>query len=160
MLKRLVVLLGLFVAAHAAYAQDREKLIGIWKLVSFETEFQATGERKPNFGKNPNGFVIFTPEGRMMVVLTAEGRKAPETDEDRAALLRTMFAYTGIYRLEGDKFVTKVDVSWNEAWTGTEQTRFYKMDGNRLDIISAWAPSGVIPGRPIVRGILTWERVK
>ena len=160
MLKRLVVLLGLFVAAHGAYAQDREKLFGIWKLVSFETEFQATGERKPTFGKNPNGFIIFTPEGRMMVVLTAEGRKAPETDEDRAALLRTMFAYTGIYRLEGDKFVTKVDVSWNEAWTGTEQTRFYKMGGNRLDIISAWAPSGVIPGRPIVRGILTWERVK
>src|SRR2546422_6473711 len=107
MLKRLVVLLGLFAVAHAAYAQDREKLIGIWKLLSFETEFQATGERKPNFGKNPNGFVIFTPEGRMMAVLTAEGRKAPETDEDRAALLRTMFAYTGIYRLEGDKFVTK-----------------------------------------------------
>ena len=160
MLRRMAVLLGLFVATHTACAQDREKPLGIWKLVSFDTEFQATGERKAVYGKNPNGYIIFTSEGRMMVVITGEGRKPANTDEDRAALLRTMFAYTGIYRIEADKFTTKVDVSWNEAWTGTDQVRFYKLDGNRLDIISAWAPSGVIPGRPIVRGILTWERAK
>ena len=34
----------------------------------------------------------------------------PQTDEDRANLLKTMFAYTGIYRIEGDKLITKVDV--------------------------------------------------
>ena len=96
----------------------------------------------------------------MMAVLTAEGRKPAETDEERAALLRTMFAYTGIYRLDGDKFVTKVDVSWNEAWTGTEQARFYKIEGNRLDIISDWLPGASIPGRPMVRAIVSWERVR
>ncbi len=71
-----------------------------------------------------------------------------------------MISYSGIYRLEADKFVTKVDIAWNEAWTGTEQVRFYKLQGDRLDIISAPAPSVTIAGNPIVRGILTWEREK
>ena len=71
-----------------------------------------------------------------------------------------MISYSGIYRLEADKFTTKVDISWNEAWTGTEQVRFYKLEGDRLDIISAWAPAVAIPGNPMTRGILTWERQK
>jgi hypothetical protein len=27
-----------------------------------------------------------------------------------------------------------VDISWNEEWTGTNQTRFLSLDGNRLTI--------------------------
>ena len=43
-----------------------------------------------------------------------------------------------LYRLEGDKWVTKVDVSWNPAWNGTDQVRFYKLDTlGFLDGISA-----------------------
>jgi len=96
----------------------------------------------------------------MMAVLEGEGRKAPQTDEDRVALFRNMFAYTGTYRLEGDKWITKVDVSWNPAWNGTDQARFYKLEGDRLHVISAWAPSPNLTGRPMVRGITTWEKSK
>ena len=160
MFGRMAVFLGFLVVTHTACAQDREKVLGIWKLVSFEIEYQVSGERKPVYGKNPKGYFIFTSEGRMMTVITGEGRKPAKTDEDRAQLLRTMFAYTGTYRLEADKFITTVDASWNEAWTGTEQVRFYKIDGNRLDIISAWLPDPNDPARPLVRGILTWERPK
>ena len=155
-----VILLGVALAVPSAIADDRAKLLGIWKLKSFVTEFQASGERRPLYGNNPLGYIIFTPEGRMMVVITGEGRKPAQTNDERAALFTTMFAYTGMYRLEADKFVTKVDVSWNEIWTGTDQVRFFKLDGDRLDIISAWAPSGAIPEKPIVRGVLSWERVQ
>ena len=71
-----------------------------------------------------------------------------------------MFAYTGMYRLEDDKWVTKVDVSWNPARNGTDQVRFYKLDGDRLQVTSAWAPNPNLPGSPITRGVLMWERVK
>ena len=95
MFGRLAVLLGFLIATHVSYAQDREKLLGTWKLVSFEMEYQASGERKFVYGKEPKGYVVFTPEGRMMTVITGEGRNPAKTDEDRAALLRTMIAYTG-----------------------------------------------------------------
>jgi Lipocalin-like domain len=69
-----------------------------------------------------------------------------------------MMAYTGRYRVEGEKFITKVDVSWNELWNGSEQERFYKLDGNRLDIVSDWVQHLLLPNTPIVRAILRWER--
>jgi hypothetical protein len=159
MIARISALLLLLIASHGIIAQEKERLVGIWKLTSFDTEFQATGERRAVFGKNPKGYIIFTPEGRMMALITGDGRKPAETDPDRAALFRSMFAYSGIYHVETDKFTTKVDISWNEAWTGTEQVRFYKLEGEQLHIISAWAQSS-LPERPVVRGILTWEKVK
>ena len=158
-LKWLVVLILFVIAVQPTFADDRAKLLGIWKLVSFEGEFQDTGERIDWEGKNPTGYIIFTPEGRMMAVIEGEGRKLPQTDQDRVGLLRTMLAYSGMYRLEENKFITKVDVSWNPAWNGTDQVRFYKFDDNRLVISTSWGPSQRYAGR-VSRALLNWERVK
>ena len=153
-----LVVLGLFlVAVQPCFADDREKILGIWRLVSFEVEFQVTGEREHIRGKNPTGFIIFTPEGRMMVVLTNEGRKAPKTDQDRADLFNAMVAYTGMYRIEGDRWITKVDVSGNPALLGTEQARFFRVDGDRLQEITQWS---VRPEKGMGRTVITWERAK
>ncbi len=148
------------VTVTSASAQSSSPVAGTWKLVAFETEIQATGERRQVYGKSPNGYLILTQDGRLMTIVTAENRKAGDAEAERAALHRTMIGYSGTYRIDGDKLVTKVDVSWNESWTGTEQTRDIKLDGNRLDILTAWAPAPNIAGNPTVRGVLVWERSK
>ena len=141
-------------------SDSQTKLIGIWKVVSFDVEDKESGYRKPFYGDaNPNGYMIFTPEGRVMVLLVSEQRESGQTDEEQALLLRTMLSYTGFYRFEGDKFITTVDVSWNESWTGTDQVRFYTLDGNRSDIMTEWMPNPIHLER-IARGILSWERAK
>jgi hypothetical protein len=159
-LKWLVILVLFFIAAQPSFTDDRSKVLGIWRLVSFEMELQATGERENIRGKNPTGYVIFTPEGRMMVVLTDEGRKAPSTDQDRSDLFKSMLAYTGMYRIEGDKWITKVDVSGNPAMVGTEQARFFRVDGDRLQESTPVAQWAARPEKGMVRFILTWERAK
>ena len=159
-LKWLGILVLFLIAVQPSFADDRAKILGIWRLVSFEVEYQATGEKEPLLGKNPTGYIIFTPERRAMLILTGEGRKVPNSDQDRADLLKSMFAYTGMYRIEGDKWITKVDVSWNPAWVGTEQVRFFRFDGDRLYVISAWAQSVLRPERGMARGIVTFERAK
>jgi hypothetical protein len=68
-----------------------------------------------------------------------------------------MIAYTGKFRLEGDKFITKVDVAWNEGWVGTEQVRFWRVEEGKLHIISAPIPNPNVPGGKMI-GILVWER--
>lgn len=152
------VIAALFLmAGQPSFADDREKVLGIWRLVSFEVEFQVTGEREHTRGKNPTGFIIFTSEGRLMVVLTNEGRKAPKTDQDRADLFNSMVAYTGMYRIEDDKWITKVDVSANPALVGTEQARFFRVDGDRLQEITQWSPR---PEKGMGRTVITWERVR
>lgn len=155
--KWLAIVALFFIASQPSFADDRAKILGIWRLVSFEVEFQATGEREHIRGKNPTGYIIFTPEGRMMVLLTNEGRKVPKTDQDRAELFNSMVAYTGIYRIEDDKWIIKVDVSGNPALVGTEQARFFRVDGDRLQEITQWTPR---PEKGMGRTVITWERAK
>jgi len=95
-----------------------------------------------------------------MAILTGEGRKAPKTDQDRADLLNSMYAYTGMYHLEGDKWITKVDVAWNPEWIGTEQTRFFKVDGDRLQVVTTWGVAPSWPEKGMGRGVVTFERAK
>jgi hypothetical protein len=152
--------IGALLIAQSAGADDRERLIGTWKIVSYDNEFQDGSPRRALYGQNPTGYVILTAEGRMMGIVAGEGRKPAKTDEERATLLRTMFAYSGMYSLEGDRWITSVEVSWNPAWNGTEQVRFYKLDGNRLEVTAAWGANPNLPGSPITRGVLLFERSK
>lgn len=92
-----------------------------------------------------------------MTVTTAEGRTPGETDAERAALQKSMLACTGKYRIEGDEFITTIDASWKEGWNSTEQRRRFRLDGDKLFIESAPAPSITSPGKVDFRRIV-WER--
>jgi len=94
-----------------------------------------------------------------MVLTTGENRTGGMGDAERAALHRSMLAYTGTYRVEGSDFITTVDVSWNELWNGTEQRRHFRIEGDRLLIETEPAPSIVFPGKTDFRR-LVWKREK
>ena len=138
---------------------DPGGLVGVWQLKSFVVESVETKERRNVYGENPKGYVVITPE-RFTAIITGEGRKAAQNDEERANLMRTMFAYSGVYRVEGNTLTTKVDVSWNEAWTGTDQVRFFRLERDRLFIETSPAPATNFPQLGVTRGILEWERSK
>ena len=69
-----------------------------------------------------------------------------------------MIAYAGTYTVQADKVIHHVDISWNEAWTGTDQVWFFKLDGNILSITTAPNKSPM-DGRE-GRTVLVWEKVK
>ena len=143
-----ILALLLLIIASPAVAQDAS-LIGTWKLVAFENRID-NEPPIPQLGARPTGYIIFTREGRLMTVLTGDGRKAGTGDAERVALHKTMFAYTGKYRVEGNNLITAVDVSWNEAWNGTELRRAFRIEGEKLFVESAPAPSFNFPGKTSV----------
>ena len=159
MKKALIALCLMLSWALPAVADERQQLVGMWKLQTYDVEFQDTDEHKAPFGAHPNGIGIFTADGRTMAILTAEGRKVPQTDADRIEAFRSMVAYSGTYRLEEDRWITTVDITWNEAWMGTEQVRFYRVDGDTLTVTTPWRPSVIFDGR-IARTLLTWTKMK
>jgi hypothetical protein len=140
-----------------AMRDAEDKLVGTWKIVSAVMEDVETKEQKLVWGERPNGYIVLTPLGRWIVVQTAEERKAPRTDEDRGAAFRSMLAYSGKYHVEGDKIIIKVDIAWDESWNGTEQVRFYRIEGDRLHIEAAPQPYANFGGK-VMRGILIWAR--
>jgi hypothetical protein len=72
-------------------------------------------------------------------------------------LFNTLVAYTGPYRVDGDKWITMVEVSMNPAWVGTEQTRMFQISGDRLQETS---PYMARPDNRMARAVITYERVK
>ncbi|HEX9472357.1 MAG TPA: lipocalin-like domain-containing protein [Bradyrhizobium sp.] len=143
--------------SSTARAANSDALIGNWKLVSWQVV--VGNETQDPFGSSPTGYLLLTREGRAMAITTADHRKPGEGVAERAALHKSMLAYSGKYRIEGDDFITIVDISWNEIWNGTEQRRHYRIEGDRLFIESAPAPSILYPGKTDFRR-LVWEREK
>lgn len=133
------------------------KLAGTWKLISAVMEDVDTREQRLLWGKHPNGYLVLTPTGRWIVIQTAERRTAPNTDEERSAALHTMLAYSGKFRVEGNKVIIKVDISWDESWRGMEQVRLYRIDGDKLHIEALPQPYAAFGGK-VMRGILVWAR--
>jgi hypothetical protein len=157
---RALLLCALLLVNVPAHASDSDKIIGTWKLVSVVYEDAQTTERTPVLGEHPHGYQIATPEGRWLALVTADGRPVPKPDEDRAQALHTMIAYSGRYRVEGGKVITKVEVAWNEAWVGGEQVRFLRFEGD--DLLHIESPPMPHPNvnYKVVRVIVTWQRDK
>ena len=134
------------------------RLHGSWRLVSFELELQESKTRTQPWGADPNGRLIFGADGRMMVLVTAKTRESGSADAQQAALYRAMMAYTGRYRVDADSFIVQVDACWNEAWNGTEQERFYTLDGDALEVFTAWMPNPLAADNAMGRGVLGFVR--
>ena len=121
-------------------------------------EVKESGETFPPMGEKPTGYVIFTPEGRLSFTLSAEGRQPATTDQERAALLSSVIAYTGSYRLEGNRWITQVDVAWNPEWVGTEQTRYFQVEADRLTVTTPWRVMPNWPEKGLTRSIVSFQR--
>ena len=156
----LLLLCALGLASTSARAADSDRIVGTWRLLSVVYEDAQTKERTPVLGEHPHGYQIATPEGRWLALVTADGRPVPKTDEDRANALRTMIAYSGRYRVEDGKVITKVEVAWNEAWVGGEQVRFLRFEGD--DLLHIESPPMAHPNvnNKVVHVIVTWQRDK
>jgi Lipocalin-like domain len=123
--------------SSTAELADGNALLGTWKLQSYVVATDA-GEKSTPYGEHPNGYLSYSVDGRMQVIGTTCGRivphNAPPPDEERVALYETMFAYAGTYSIEDGRVTHHVDISWNEVWTGTDQVRFYEINGNILTL--------------------------
>jgi hypothetical protein len=134
------VALASALSSSIAAAADNS-IVGAWRVQSFVREVVATGERQNEFGEKPNGYIIYQPDGRMFFMLVADNRAkptgTPPSDEEKVRLFGILVAYSGTYVVEGDKATHKVDLSWNQSWTGGDQVRFFKVDGTTLTITTA-----------------------
>lgn len=152
------LLAGLWFAVGAIPASaDDNRIVGSWKAVSLIYEDPATKEQILPFGQHPKGRMVILPTGQWIIISTAEGRKPPTNDAEKAAALSTMTSYTGRYHFEGDKIVTRVEASWSEGQVGTDVTRSFQIDGDHLILTSPAVPNPNL-GNRVVRSIVTWER--
>lgn len=161
--RTLALFIGVLLPLTSMDAKDgSEKLYGTWSLISFSQKFVATGETIEVFGESPSGFINYSRDGRMMVLIVKDERPKPSdlanmTDQERAELFKTMVAYGGTYTLEDETITHHLDISFNQIWTGTDQVRNIKFDGEKV-ILSTNPQPRLQDGRVVVAN-LTWEKV-
>jgi Lipocalin-like domain len=160
---RRILLIPLLLAALAtatAAAQDNP-LLGTWRLKSFVREVAETGERYNQMGERPDGYLSYAADGRMLAFFVSDNQIRPQvdpTDEERIKLHKGMLAYGGAYKLSSGKVVHHIDIEWDGRRLGTEQVRFYAIEGDTL-VIKTESNKSPVDGREGV-GVLTFERVR
>jgi hypothetical protein len=160
---KLVVLALSALIASTGYGTADEVLDGTWKLVSSKRTNTATGATVDTLGPAPQGFIMYGRDGRMMVIEARGDRPKPAdlakmTDQQRSQLFSSMLAYAGTYKFDGKTIEHHIDLSWNQAWTGTAQAREVKKEGDRLIYTTRPAPSPIDGSMGFAT--LVWEKVK
>ncbi|MGA8873818.1 MAG: lipocalin-like domain-containing protein [Candidatus Acidiferrales bacterium] len=144
-------------------AAHQHPAVGSWRLISSEaTTVDDEGNTEVIVTENPQGYIMFTPWGRMMTVCVgghSDREKVPTSQADFSDLWKRMLAYTGTYRVEGDELVTNVEISWYPLWAGTEQRRKFTLEGNKLTVVTKPQPMGTgHRAKSMVTCKVVWER--
>ena len=146
-----------------ANAQCKDSVVGTWKLLSNTATTEKGDVNKAAFGQNPSGLLTYTADGRMMAIISDDGRKplsipdrvaAPA--EERAQAYSTFMAYAGRYTFTCDKMVHHVEVASLQNWVNTDQTRFVTLQGNRMFLRNTPQSRGGV----MVTIESVWERLK
>ncbi len=128
-------------------------LAGTWKLDAVHREVMATGQRTEPYGAQPEGLLVFTPEGRMIGLIVPSA-----TDSAGAAVPRNLVAYSGPYTSEGPgKVAYHVDISISPTQKGTVTARTYTLVGDKLTLVTIPAKG---PDGQETRTVLEWRRSK
>jgi len=158
-LAALVALVALVTPA-SAFA---ETLAGKWKLVAAE-DLRADGTvaRYP-WGRHPIGAIVVEGGSCYVQIMSGDVPSFSATgssanDQMKASLLSSYIAYTGPCTFDDAAGTTtmKVEAAWRPDYVGTQQTRFYRFDGNRM--LYGPAPNSIRGGPESLTRRLTLER--
>lgn len=134
-------------------------LIGSWQLDSFELQTKDGTVLHP-YGQDLAGYLFYNADGFMSAAFMNAARGRKQGDDLEAAAKTSTYdqfmAYSGPYEVTGDRIKHTVEVASLEVWTHTIQERWYKIDGDRLELLTQ--PLTVGSDAPV--GRLVWHRVK
>jgi hypothetical protein len=130
-------------ALGAAAADDAANpLVGVWGVMELAAWNLDANTVERLYGARPTGMLAYSKGGRMVIFLAGEERPTQSgpllTDADRAANYRTTIAaYAGSYRVDGDKVTHRVATSLNPSVNGSDEVRFFKIEGEKLIVSTA-----------------------
>lgn len=117
---------------------DKEKLLGVWVLVS-NVHISVSGKKYFPYGEKPLGRLMYTAENMMSVIISKSDRKKFAKDrmfegspDEKISATESFLAYTGKFEIIGNEVLHHVDMSFFPNWIGTVQRRFWKLEEPNL----------------------------
>jgi hypothetical protein len=138
-----------------------DDFVGTWRLVSMEGR-SSDGTVAYPLGEDARGFIMYTPDRYMSVVISqAERTRLGTSDllagsqEQMAEAARSYISYAGRYEVHGEWIRHLVEASLFPDWTGTTQSRRYSFKGHRLTL----STDPILWGGQQRTAVLAWERI-
>ncbi|HEY4371983.1 MAG TPA: lipocalin-like domain-containing protein [Burkholderiales bacterium] len=110
-------------------------ILGTWYLDEAYA-IDDTGARLYDlYGAKPDGIINYGADGRMVALITHEGRRKINGDRqaappaERAEAYESSIGYAGPYSVEGDHVLHHVDIASYPNWVNTDLKRFYQREG-------------------------------
>ena len=152
-MKRTILILSvLFLMTTSTLAQTNS-LAGTWMLTAADV-IKPEGTRTQDYGPEPHGLLIFTPDGHYMLeiyrvtrVKFADNDKFHGTPEEYKDIFLGMSCHFGTYVADIEKgtITFKIDSASFSNWDGTTQVRSFTLKGDELSWRVPARPDGSIP---------------
>lgn len=140
---------------------DNGNLTGVWSLVSVENT-GADGSKTFPYGGQPQGMLVFEPDGDYAIQILKEGRpkvmandKNKATPEENAALVQGNNSHFGSFSVdEGKRIIRfKIEHAFYPNWEGTIQERTYTLENNILRYVVTQTTNG-----GAITAMVVWKR--
>jgi Lipocalin-like domain len=140
-----------------AAAEVRAALLGAWRLLSLRN-VQPDGTVSYPLGPGAVGQLVYSENGRMSAQLMRPGTPGFQaenaqqaTDAEKLAAYGNYTGYYGSFRIDADAgaVIHEVEGSTFPNMIGTDQVRYYHIEGDRLDL-EADSPPG--------RSYVAWQK--
>lgn len=144
----------------------RSRLIGAWKLVSYQEIPVDGSEPFEPLGHEPHGIIMYTPDGYMSAQLSRVDRPAfatgdwfEGTTENYVTEANSYIAYSGPFDVDEKKqtLTHSMFVSLFPNWIGQTQPRAVKLEDDTLHL-GTTAP--IQSAGKTVNSILKWRRAE
>ena len=152
----------LFFGAGLTMAQQagtKDQIVGVWTLISEEGK-NPDGSKMLPFGPNPNGIVIFEPNGHYALQIIRSGlpkfasnNRTQGTPDENKAVVQGLLSHFGTYSVSDGNVVFHIESSSYPNWSGTESKRPFTMAGDELKWKTTPASGGGVAE-------LVWKRAK
>ena len=136
-------------------------LLGTWYLrEAFAVDTQ--GQRLFDvYGPRPSGIIHYGADGRMMALITHDGRqrlsgldRQDATEHESAVAYKAGIGYAGSYNLDGNWITHHVDVSTYPNWIGARLRREVRLLDDAVELLTAAQPQNGV--ETVIK--LVWQR--
>jgi hypothetical protein len=127
-------------------ARGAHVLMGTWRLVEF-ADLDKNGKWQYRFGEHPRGYFVYDATGHVHIQIMKTPTVAPFPEaniavgklpsaEHALTAYAAYVAYFGTYTVDEEKRIVThhVEGSLAPEFTGTDQPRPFKLEGDRLEI--------------------------
>ena len=153
-------------AVSSSGRQAEHPIVGTWRLFDWRTEYSDGRAPTLPFGENPEGLLVYSPDGWMNASICRPNRPQMSSPSlkhapihERLDAIDSFMNYGGPYSFpDHDHVRHEVVIALYPNLIGSDQVRRMRFDGSDTLVLSA---EDALPDSPVKRKhSLTWKRVQ